>query len=188
MNRTLLALLTSLSVASSVDAAAPEESLYTLEAVSLEGKPVKLKKFKGKVVLVVNTASKCGYTPQYEGLQSLYDKYKGRGLVVLGFPSNDFRGQEPGSSVEIKKFCQANYGVSFPLFEKGPVTGERTQPVFRFLKASPVGSKDGEIGWNFTKFLVDRDGRVAARWDSKTKPESQKVVTKIEELLSPKKG
>lgn len=163
------------------------QSLYEMKARSLVGKPVKLSTYKGKIALVVNTASKCGYTPQYEGLQSLYDKFKDRGFVVLGFPSNDFHSQEPGTSQEIVKFCKENYGVTFPMFEKGPVTGDATQPVYKFLKATPVGGKDGEIGWNFTKFLVDGDGHVVARWPSKVKPESDEVVGKIESLL-PKKS
>lgn len=160
------------------------DSLYTLQAKSLEGKPVKLSRYRGKVALVVNTASKCGYTPQYKGLQSLYDKYKDRGFVVLGFPSNDFRSQEPGDAKQIRAFCQENYGVSFPIFEKGPVTGEKTQPVYKFLKSTPVGAEGGEIGWNFTKFLVDQKGRVVSRWPSKVAPESEDVVARIETLLA----
>lgn len=168
-------------------AAAKDAGLYDLKAVSLDGKPVKLSVYKGKVALVVNTASKCGFTPQYEGLQRLYEKYKDRGFVVLGFPSNDFMGQEPGSAQEIKKFCQINYGVTFPLFEKGPVKGKAAQPVFKFLKASEAGGKDGEIGWNFTKFLVDGQGQVVARWGSWTKPESEEIVSRLEALLPKKK-
>ena len=159
------------------------DSLYAMKAVAIDGKEVALSQYKGKVALVVNTASKCGFTPQYKGLQALYDKYSKDGLVVLGFPSNDFLSQEPGTNDEIHKFCELNYGVKFPLFEKNDAKGNQTQPVFKFLKASPVGAKDGEIGWNFTKFLVDKDGKVAARFSTKTDPESENVTAKIEELL-----
>jgi glutathione peroxidase len=159
------------------------DSLYAMKAKSLAGKTVKLSTFKGKVALVVNVASKCGFTPQYKGLEALYEKYSKDGFVVLGFPSNDFHSQEPGADADISKFCELNYGVKFPMFTKDHVTGEQTQPVYKFLKASPVGAKDGEIGWNFTKFLVGKDGRVAARFSSLTDPLSSKVTAKIEELL-----
>ena len=159
------------------------ESLYSMEAHANNGKTVSLSRYKGKVALVVNTASRCGFTPQYKGLQALQDKYGKRGLIVLGFPSNDFHSQEPGTDKEIKNFCEINYGVTFPLFAKDHVTGKETQPVFKFLKASPAGGKDGEIGWNFTKFIVDKDGRVAARFPTKTDPSAPQVTAKIEELL-----
>jgi glutathione peroxidase len=166
--------------------AAQPQSFYDLTAKGNNGKTVALSQYKGKVALVANTASKCGFTPQYKQLQALYEKYKDRGLVVLGFPSNDFLHQEPGSDPEIKKFCEVNYGVTFPLFAKDHVKGERTQPVFKFLKASEAGSKDGEIGWNFTKFLVDKDGRVAARFSSRVKPDAPEVIEKLEALLAEK--
>jgi glutathione peroxidase len=165
--------------------AASPKSLYDMSAKSIDGKTVELSQYKGKVVLVVNTASKCGFTPQYKQLQALYDQYKGKGLVVLGFPSNDFLSQEPGTDPEIKKFCEVNYGVNFPLFAKDHVKGKETQPVFQFLKESPVGSKDGEISWNCNKFLVDKDGQVVARYGSRTKPDAAPVVAKLEELLKP---
>jgi glutathione peroxidase len=163
------------------------QSLYEMKARSIDGKPVSLSSYKGKVAIVANTASKCGFTPQYKQLQAVYEKYKDRGLVVLGFPSNDFLSQEPASDPEIKKFCELNYGVTFPLFAKDHVKGKETQPVFRYLKDSPVGKKDGEIGWNFTKFLVDQDGRVAARFATKVKPDAPEVTAKIEELLAASK-
>lgn len=159
------------------------DNIYALQAKSIDGKSVSLEQYKGKVALIVNTASKCGFTPQYKALQALYDKYKDSGFVVLGFPSNDFLRQEPGGNAEIKKFCELRYGVTFPLFEKGPVKGKDTQPVFKHLKSTPIGGKDGEIGWNFTKFLIDQDGRVAARFGSMTKPDSAKITSKIEALL-----
>ena len=185
----LLAALAVPSFAASKPSSKPEaapQSLYDMTAKGNDGKPVALSRYKGKVALVANTASKCGFTPQYKQLQALYDKYKDRGLVVLGFPSNDFLRQEPGTDAEIKKFCEVNYGVTFPLFAKDHVKGEETQPVFRFLKASEAGSKDGEIGWNFTKFLVDKDGRVAARFSSKVKPDAPEVIEKLEALLAEK--
>ncbi len=162
------------------------EDFYALKARSIDGQDVTLSDYRGKVALVVNTASKCGFTPQYKQLEAVYEKYKDQGLVVLGFPSNDFHSQEPAPNGEIKKFCELNYGVKFPLFEKAPVTGDKTQPVFKFLKASAVGKADGEIGWNFTKFLVARDGRVAARFATKIKPDDAAVVAKLEELLKQK--
>ena len=165
------------------EAAAAPQSLYELQAKSIDGKPVSLSQYKGKVALVANTASKCGFTPQYKQLQGAYEKYQDRGFVVLGFPSNDFLHQEPAADPEIKKFCEVNYGVTFPLFTKDHVKGQETQPVFRFLKDSPAGKADGEIGWNFTKFLVDRDGKVVARFSSKVKPDAPEVTAKIEELL-----
>lgn len=159
------------------------EDFYRLNARSIDGRDVALSAYRGQVALVVNTASKCGFTPQYKQLEALYEKYKDRGFVVLGFPSNDFHSQEPAANPEIKKFCELKYGVKFPLFEKAPVTGGATQPVFKFLKASEAGKADGEIGWNFTKFLIARDGRVAARFSTKIKPDDERVVAKIEELL-----
>lgn len=155
-------------------AAAPAATLYELPAVA---------KHKGKVALVVNTASKCGYTKQYKQLQEVHDKYRERGFTVLGFPSNDFMGQEPGTDPEIKKFYELNYGVTFPLYPKAPVKGEKTQPVFAFLKQKTGGE---ELSWNFNKFLVGRDGVVAARYGSKVKPDAPEILAKIEELLAKK--
>jgi glutathione peroxidase len=144
---------------------------YDFNATSLEGKPVALQEFNGKVMLVVNTASKCGFTPQYEGLEALYQKYRDRGLVVLGFPCNQFGEQEPGSADEIGAFCQRNYGVSFPMFEKIDVNGEGAHPLYRWLKQTAPGVLGTErIKWNFTKFLVDRRGSVVDRYAPTTKP------------------
>ena len=164
--------------------AAPPENFYALEARSNEAKPAPLSAYRDKVSLAVNTASKCGLTPQYKALQALHEKFGPKGFTVLAFPRNDFLGQEPGADPEIKKFCEVNYGVTFPLFAKNPVKGKKTQPIFKFLKDSPVGSKDGEIGWNFTKFLIARDGTVAARFGPRTKPDAPEVLAKIEDLLS----
>lgn len=147
-------------------------TLSDFTAVTLQGEERSLADFAGDVVLVVNTASKCGFTPQYEGLQKLYDTYRERGFTVLGFPSNEFAGQEPGSSDEIGEFCRLNYGVSFPMFEKIEVNGADAHPLFRWLKDEKGGVLGDRIKWNFTKFLIGRDGRVIERYAPKTEPQS----------------
>lgn len=156
---------------------------HDLTAETIDGKQVKLSEYKGKAVLLVNVASKCGFTPQYEGLQSLYDTYKDRGFVVLGFPSNDFNQQEPGTADEIKTFCKLNYGVNFPLFRKNSVTGAKKQPVYRFLTERGPEATRGEVAWNFEKFLVNPNGEIVARWKSKVEPKSEEVTAKIAEVL-----
>lgn len=156
---------------------------YQLSATDLQGQLFEFATLKGKVVLIVNTASKCGFTPQYEGLQKLYDTYKDKGLVVIGFPCNQFGGQEPDGEAKIEEFCQLNYGVSFPMMSKVDVNGKATHPVFVFLKDSPNGGGllgDG-IKWNFTKFLVDSQGEVMNRYAPQTKPEE--LAKDIEKLL-----
>ena len=148
-------------------------TIYDFTVDDIEGKPVKLDRFKGKVLLVVNTASKCGFTPQYKGLEALYRKYHDRGLEVLGFPCNQFGAQEPGSEQEIATFCQTNYDVTFPMFAKIDVNGDATAPLYRHLKHEKPGLLGTEaIKWNFTKFLVDRDGRVVARFAPNDTPEA----------------
>jgi glutathione peroxidase len=148
-------------------------TFYTYKATDIKGVERSMSEYKGKVVLVVNVASKCGFTPQYEGLQKLYEKYEKKGLVVLGFPSNQFRKQEPGSNAEIQNFCKVNYGVTFPLFAKIDVNGDATHPLFSFLKKEATGFLGTEsIKWNFTKFLVDAKGNVLKRYGSSTKPAS----------------
>jgi glutathione peroxidase len=155
---------------------------HDFNATSLDGKPVPLKEFAGKVMLIVNTASKCGFTPQYEGLEALYQKYRDRGLVVLGFPCNQFGAQEPGSSAEIGSFCEKNYGVSFPMFEKIDVNGDATHPLYQWLKKSARGLLGSErIKWNFTKFLLDRQGNPIERYAPVKKPED--LAKDIETLL-----
>ena len=140
-------------------------NVYDFTADSLDGKPVSLRDYAGKVLLIVNTASKCGFTPQYEGLEALYQNYRERGLTVLGFPCNQFGAQEPGTAAEIGSFCQKNYGVSFPMFEKIDVNGEAAHPLYRWLKSSAKGLLGSEgIKWNFTKFLVDSNGEVRSRY------------------------
>lgn len=146
-------------------------SIYDFQANTLRGQEESLSKYKGKVLLVVNTASKCGFTPQYKGLQEVYDKFKDRGFEVLGFPSNQFAGQEPGESEDIAEFCELNYGVTFPMYEKIDVKGDEAHPLFKYLsKEAPgvLGSKS--VKWNFTKFLVDQEGRVLKRFAPSTAP------------------
>jgi glutathione peroxidase len=152
-------------------AASPVASVYDITATSLEGKPIALSDYKGKAILVVNTASKCGFTPQYKGLEELHKKYAGEGLVILGFPCNQFGKQEPGEADEIASFCQKNYGVEFQMFEKIDVNGKNAHPLYVYLKkASP--SDHGDIRWNFSKFLIDRNGKVIKRYASAASPES----------------
>jgi glutathione peroxidase len=155
---------------------------YDFDAVSLDGKPVPLKEFAGKVILIVNTASKCGFTPQYEGLEALYRQYRDRGLVVLGFPCNQFGAQEPGSATEIGSFCEKNYGVSFPMFGKIDVNGDAAHPLYQWLKKNARGLLGSErIKWNFTKFLLDRQGNIVERYAPTKKP--QDLAQDIEALL-----
>ena len=161
------------------------ESVFDFGVETLDGRPMRLAEFAGKALLIVNTASQCGFTPQYAGLEKLYQTYKDRGLEVLGFPCNQFGAQEPGSAAEIGAFCEKNYGVRFPMFAKIDVNGENAHPLYKFLKKEkpgllgPLGG--GAIKWNFTKFLVDREGNVVARYASTTKPES--LAKDIEQLL-----
>jgi len=151
---------------------------------SIDGQASPLAAYKGKVVMIVNVASRCGYTPQYEGLEAVYRKYKDRGLVILGFPANNFGGQEPGTDEEIKTFCSSKYSVTFPMFSKISVKGDDKAPLYEFLtdaKANP--STAGDIKWNFTKFLVDRGGKVIGRFEPAVKPESADVTGAIEKAL-----
>jgi glutathione peroxidase len=157
-----------------------QPSLYDLEAPSIDGTPVKFSEYKGKVLLIVNVASRCGYTPQYEGLQNLYSTYREQGLVVLGFPSNDFGGQEPGTEAEIKTFCSSKYGATFPLFSKVSVVGAAKHPIYQFLTQSTGGR---EVGWNFEKFLVDRSGRVVGRFSSSVAPAAAELTSAIHAAL-----
>jgi glutathione peroxidase len=158
-------------------------TVYGFSAPLLGGGSKSLDEFKGRVLLIVNTASKCGFTPQYAGLEELYRARKDRGLTVLGFPCNQFGEQEPGSSEEIGTFCERNYGVSFPMFAKIDVNGPSTHPLYQFLKTSKPGLFGSErIKWNFTKFLVDRNGNVVNRFAPSTKPEE--IAARIDELLN----
>ncbi len=158
-------------------------SVYDFNANTLSGTATSLSEYRGKVLLIVNTASKCGFTPQYKGLEALHEQYKNQGLVVLGFPCNQFGAQEPGSADEIGAFCEKNYGVTFQLFEKVDVNGDNAHPLFNFLKKTAPGVLGTEgIKWNFTKFLVGKDGNVFDRYASTTTPESMKQD--IEKLLN----
>jgi glutathione peroxidase len=155
---------------------------FTLNA--LNGTPTPLASFKGKVMLVVNVASQCGYTPQYEGLQALYVKYKDQGFVIAGFPANNFGGQEPGTNEEIGAFCKSKYGVTFPMFAKISVKGGDKAPLYQFLTDKSANPKTGgEIQWNFTKFLVDRNGGVIQRFEPAVEPESGELVSAVEAAL-----
>jgi glutathione peroxidase len=159
-------------------------SLYDFDAVSIAGKPAQFSSQRGKVVLIVNTASACGFTPQFAGLEKLWADYKDRGLVVIGFPSNEFGGQDPGSNGEIASFCEMNYGVSFPMMGKVKVNGKDAHPLWQWLKGEKPGLLGTEgIKWNFTKFLVGRDGQVIKRYAPNDTPES--LRTDIEKALAP---
>lgn len=162
-----------------------EKHMYEFTMKNIDGQDVKLDTYKGKVTLIVNVASKCGLTPQYEGLQALYNKYKDSGFVVLGFPANNFLGQEPGTEKEIKEFCTLKYNVTFPMFSKISVKGTDQHPFYTFLtnKQSNPGF-DGDIGWNFEKFLTDKNGKIIARFSPKTTPDDPKIAETIETELS----
>lgn len=161
-----------------------KSSIYAFTMKDIDGNDVKLSDFKGKVLLIVNVASKCGYTPQYSGLQKIYERYKDHGFVVLGFPANNFGQQEPGSDEEIKEFCSVNFGVTFPMFSKISVKGEDQHPLYKMLTNKETNPEfSGEITWNFNKFLIDQQGHIVARFESGDKPESEKVTSAIEKLL-----
>ncbi len=158
---------------------------YDFEVDDIDGNPISLSAFKGKVLLVVNVASQCTYTPQYAGLEALYQKYKNRGFEVLAFPSNNFFWQEPGSNEQIKKFCQETYGVTFPLFSKIHVRGRYMSPLYRWLIAQPTQPvPPGAITWNFNKFLINRKGQAVYRFPSKTEPLSEELIQAVEILLN----
>jgi glutathione peroxidase len=172
----------SLCLLSVVAFAASNVHEFTLDA--LNGTPAPLANFKGKVLLVVNVASQCGYTYQYEGLQALYAKYKDQGFVIAGFPANNFGGQEPGTNAEIGAFCKSKFGVTFPMYSKISVAGKDKAPLYQFLTDKAANPKTGgEIQWNFTKFLVDRDGKVIARFEPAVEPQSKEVSAAVEAAL-----
>jgi glutathione peroxidase len=159
-------------------------SIYDFQVEDISGRPVSLKEYRGKVLLIVNVASRCGYTYQYEGLEALYREYAGRGLVVLGFPANDFLRQEPGSNEQIKAFCTLNYGVSFPMFAKIHVRGRQAHPLYRFLTDKRTNPRfGGGITWNFNKFLISRDGAVLDRFATKEEPGGERVRRAVERAL-----
>ncbi|WP_112179682.1 MULTISPECIES: glutathione peroxidase [Paraliobacillus] len=156
-------------------------TVYSYKVQTITGKDKSMADFQGKVLLIVNTASKCGFTPQYEGLQKLYDKYNKAGLEILGFPSNQFMNQEPGSDDDIQEFCEMNYGVNFPMFSKIDVNGKSAHPLFRYLTKEAPGMVTDQVKWNFTKFLVNKEGKVIKRFAPKTEPED--IEEAIKELL-----
>ncbi len=164
------------------------KTVYDFTVKDIDGRSVKLSRYRGKVLLIVNVAGKCGLTPQYSGLQSIYEKYRKRGFVILGFPANDFLAQEPGTEAEIKQFCSTNYRVTFPMFSKIVVKGEGQAPLYRFLTSkdtNPTGA--GDIEWNFAKFLIGRDGKPVQRFASRTTPTDTSVTEAIEKLLADKR-
>lgn len=159
------------------------QNFYDFKAVSLQGKEISMESYKGKVILVVNTASKCGLTPQFEGLEKLYKQYKDKGLVILGFPCNQFANQEPGSEKDIAEGCLINYGVTFPMFSKVDVNGNNAHPIYKYLKSQLKGGLFGSnIKWNFAKFLIDKNGKPYKRYAPTTAPE--KLSNDIEKLLA----
>jgi glutathione peroxidase len=165
-------------------AAAQSKSIYDFTMKSIDGQQVSLGSYSGKVVLVVNVASKCGFTPQYAGLEALYEKYKDRGLVIVGIPANNFMQQEPGTDDEIKKFCSNKYNVTFPMMSKVSVKGDDKAPLYAYLTDTSADPQfGGDIKWNFTKFLFDRSGKPVARFEPATKPDSPEVAAAIESAL-----
>src|SRR5580700_5353574 len=162
-------------------------NVHEFSMKAIDGKTVTLSQFKGKVMLVVNVASRCGFTPQYEGLEKLYETYKSQGFVIVGFPANNFGEQEPGTDAEIQAFCKSKYSVTFPMFSKISVTGGDKAPLYRFLTDTSAHPKTGgEIQWNFTKFLVDRDGKVMQRFEPEVEPLSREVVSAVEAAVKKK--
>jgi glutathione peroxidase len=165
--------------AAKTEATLTAKSIYDFKVEALDGGTIDFAKYKGKKILVVNTASKCGYTPQYEGLEKLYEKYQDK-LVIIGFPANNFGGQEPGTNTEIKEFCKKNYGVTFPMAAKVSVKGDDTAPIFKWLcSKAENGVLDAEIKWNFGKFLLDENGHMIAYFPSKVEPMSEELTSKL---------
>ncbi|MFN0139610.1 MAG: glutathione peroxidase [Pyrinomonadaceae bacterium] len=165
--------------------APPEKSIYEFTMKDIDGRDVKLDAYRGQVAMIVNVASKCGYTPQYEGLEAIYEKFQARGFTILGFPANNFLGQEPGTEADIKEFCSTNFGVRFPLFAKISVTGKDQHPLYTFLTSKESNPEfGGDISWNFNKFLLDKNGKVVARFATKEKPDSEAVASTIEKYLA----
>lgn len=182
MKTTVLLIILSLMSLNTVDTTT--DSIYEFKPTNINGKETSLSEYKGKVLLIVNTASECGYTPQYEGLQTLYEDYKDKGLVVLGFPANNFGGQEPGTDKEIKKFCKVNYDVNFPMFSKVSVKGKDQHPLFKYLTSAPNNNFSGAIKWNFEKFLINKDGKLINRFRSATEPQSEEITRAIQQALN----
>src|SRR5579863_1906297 len=159
------------------------KSIYDFTLNSIDGQPTSLASYKGKVVMLVNVASRCGFTPQYTALESTYEKFKDKGFVIVGIPANNFGAQEPGTNAEIKTFCSTKYSVTFPMFSKVSVKGDDTTPLYKYLTRTANPSATGDIKWNFTKFLVDRDGQVVQRFEPPVKPDSPEMAAAVEKLL-----
>lgn len=176
-----LLLIFSLMAITTTDKSA--DSVYDFSLTDINGEDMPLNKYNGKVLLIVNTASECGFTPQYKDLQALYEEYRDEGLVVLGFPANNFGGQEPGTDEEIKQFCEVNYSVTFPMFSKISVKGDDQHPLFSYLTSAPNPDFTGEIKWNFEKFLIDKEGELTRRFRSDTEPKNNKILKAIESTL-----
>lgn len=181
IKNTLLAIAVSLAAPLAINA---DDSVHAYKVQDIEGKEVDLSAYKGHPLLIVNVASRCGATPQYENLQSVYEQFKDKGLVVLGFPANNYGGQEPGTDDEIKTFCSTKYDVTFPMFSKVSVKGDDQAPLFQYLTKAENPDKQGDIGWNFEKFLVGKDGKLQRRFKTGTKPDDADVVAAIEKALA----
>lgn len=184
----MVAILSAVTAVAACTTSAPKEvpvkNFYELEVKTISGGPVKLEQYRGKTLLIVNTASRCGFTGQYDGLQKLYETYKDKGFVILGFPSNDFLSQEPGSNEEIAQFCKMNYGVTFPMFSKISVKGSDQHPLYTFLTSKETNpDSSGKISWNFNKFLISPEGEVINRFGSRTTPDDAELVAAIEQTL-----
>lgn len=183
--RRVLQFVASITLSCSIAASAAPKSIYDFTLKSIDGQPTPLSSYHGKVVLLVNVASRCGFTPQYAALESVYEKYKTRGLVIVGVPANNFAGQEPGTNEEIKTFCTRKYNVSFPMMSKLSVKGDDKTPLYQFLTSKEQDPRfGGEIQWNFTKFLFDRNGNPVARFEPNVTPDSPEVISAIESALS----
>lgn len=179
----ILTLILSLTIMSAKTVDTPN-NFHEFEIQDIRGNSVDLSSYKGQVVMVVNTASKCGYTPQYGELQKLYDAYSDKGFVILGFPANEFGGQEPGTDEEIAEFCQVNYGVKFQMFSKTVVKGNEIHPLFSYLTTTENGDFTGEINWNFEKFLIDKEGNLVRRFRSRTNPMDKEILDSVETLIA----
>lgn len=181
----LMKILTTFAALLAATTLMADSNLLDIPLKDIDGKATSLKAYQGKVMLVVNVASRCGFTPQYKGLEALHRKFKEQGFTVLGFPSNDFGGQEPGTTAEIKEFCSTNYDVTFPMFDKVKVKGEGKHPLYAALtgQSSPF---PGDVGWNFGKFLIGADGKILARFDSRVSPESADLISAVEKALAAK--
>ncbi len=189
MNHEILIAISFVALAAGMAVAAgtPVKGVLDFSMTSIDGQETALRQFQGKVLLLVNTASKCGLTPQYKALEAVYQRFQAQGLVILGFPANNFLGQEPGTNAEIKEFCLINYGVSFPMFAKISVRGKNIHPLYKFLVDKETNPRfAGKIAWNFTKFLVDRQGEVVARFEPKQVPDDPQVIAAIEKALQEK--